>query len=344
MTGPPRQGLSPRAKELVEKGDLDLLTSHANELVTERSWDQLELLREHCRSALQRGKQLWAVSAYIEYRFCLDGPGKWAAHALEMASGRFTLGPLPEVAAGTHKWAELSPYLGGTPQGAMAAHERVLRGDDLSDDKVAGGMPQILDLPLRLAEWEPHYELAEYEPDKLSAPSPRLAPLVPVVSPSVPTTSANPPTGGDPGVLVALEDLAATWANESNGRVEAVAVRGHALDAVRALGAPAVAIVELPVATAISWMAWAAASGGAHGRRRGAAAGRFGAWAVLAALAGVWEDWPRNEKVLGEVAESTHWYAWGAGEPATGWTLNLALETGPPASRTAYAVVAADAY
>jgi len=270
-------------------------------------------------------------------------------HALELASGRFALGPLSEVAASSHGWAELAPHLRRTPEGAMVAHERALRGDDLSGDDVARSMPQVLDLPLRLEAWEPRYALAAYEPDKLSAPSPRLPRLQSVVTSGPPGAPGGPPAlgpsgAGDPEVVAALEDLAATWVRESNGRAEAVAVQGDALDAVRALGAHPVEVAELPAATAISWMAWAAASGGAHGHRRGAAAGRFSAWAVLAALAGIEDEWARNEHVLGEAAGSTRWYAWGAGEPATGWSLRLALQAARPGRRRSYALAAVDAY
>lgn len=31
----------------------------------------------------------------------------------------------------------------------MVAHERVVRGDDLTGDSVAAGLPSVLDLPLR---------------------------------------------------------------------------------------------------------------------------------------------------------------------------------------------------
>jgi hypothetical protein len=39
-------------------------------------------------------------------------------------------------------------------------------------------------------------------------------------------------------------------------------------------------------------MAWAAASGGAHGPRPGAAAGRFAAWWAAATLTDLHADWP----------------------------------------------------
>ena len=174
------RALSPASSELVERGDLDELTRHVNRLVASADWDELAELRVHCRLAVERGKQLWAVAANIEYRLALEAPGRSAAMMLETAPGRFALGPLPEVAASTHTWEELSPHLHPTPQAAMAAHERVMRGDDLTDDLVAIELPEVLDLPWSLQPWEPSYALAEYEPDRMGAPSPKLPALTPL--------------------------------------------------------------------------------------------------------------------------------------------------------------------
>src|SRR5207245_11105617 len=105
-----------------------------------------------------------------------------------------------------------------------------------------------------------------------------------------------------PDAISGLTELAGAWTNESNGRAEAVSVTGTALQAVRALGAPAVRVVELTAAEALAAMAWTAASGGAHGRRRGAAAGRFAIWWALAALGGVVDEWRITSEEMGEVA------------------------------------------
>jgi hypothetical protein len=342
--------LSPESSELVERGDLDELTIHVNGLVAEERWAELDALRELCRRALERGKQLWAVAAHIEYRLCLEAPGRWAALMLETGTGRFALGPLPEVAASTHTWAELSPHLHATPQAAMAGHERVLRGDDLSHDRVAGSLPEVLDLPLHLEAWEPSYALAEYRADRMEAPPPRMPPFGPV--PAGPR--ADGPRADGPGpasrraeadeVSTALEELVTTWTVESNGRAEAVAVCGGALDAISALGTYATALVELGPATALAIMAWAGADGGAHGRRRGAAPGRFAAWWALAALGGLIDQWPPRPDDLRRAAEDARWYAWESRELSMGWTLRLAIEaaSGPHKGR-AWAVAAVDA-
>jgi hypothetical protein len=86
-------------------------------------------------------------------------------------------------------------------------------------------------------------------------------------------------------------------------------------------------------------MAWTAASGGAHGRRRGMAAGRFDAWWAAAAVTGVGDDWPAA--ALGAAVGRLRWFVWDAGEPDTGWWLRLAVED--PVSGRAWAVTAADA-
>ena len=58
----------------------------------------------------------------------------------------------------------------------------------------------------------------------------------------------------------------------------------------------------MTLAEALAWLAWAGASGGAHGRRRGAALGRFGALWVLAAVLDLTDEWPVPLDVLGDRA------------------------------------------
>ena len=163
---------------------------------------------------------------YVEYRLCLEAPGYWAALMLETGTGRFASGPLPEVAASSHSWSELAPHLHPTPQAGMAAHERVLRGDDLTTDPVAATLPEVLDLPLRLEPWEPKYVVAEYHTDSLEAPPPRLPPLQPRDGTGARQTGPDQVSGAGQTsrraetdeVSAALEDLVTTWTEESNGR------------------------------------------------------------------------------------------------------------------------------
>jgi hypothetical protein len=292
--------MNDESARLVELGDLDKLTRLVERLCRLQAWEDLVDLRDRCRKALERGKQLWPIASHIDYRLALEAPAPWAAATLEGGTGRFALGPLPEVAASSHTWAELAPHLPPSP-GA------------------------ILDLPLVLLPWEPSYALATYHADRLESPSPpRAAPRGP----------AGVPQGGpsrwraadDPDAVRALTDLVGAWTAESNGRAEAVAIHGGAVAAVRAIGAPSPRLAQVDPPEAMALMAWAGASGGAHGRRRGAAPGRFAAWWALAALGGLLDDWPVFSHDLEDVLAALCWYVWDAGEPETGWVLRLAVE------------------
>jgi hypothetical protein len=115
-------------------------------------------------------------------------------------------------------------------------------------------------------------------------------------------------------------------------------VEGDAAGAIAALGHTEVAAGGLDGSAALAWMAWAGASGGAYARRRGAAAGRLGAWWAVAALAGL--DWPVEPGALGEALVGMRWLAWEPPEFTSGWGLHLAGEV--PAEGLAFAVAAAD--
>lgn len=311
--------LTARTAQLIEGGDIDGLLAEVDRLCDDGQWGALYRMRELCKRALQRGKQLWPVAAHAEYRLALEAPGTWAARMLDSRSGRFALGPLPEVAASSHEWAELAGDLPAGPVGAMAAHERVLRGEDLTgDDRVD---PHVLELPLVLQPWEPEYPLAEYLPHEARFPTPPP----PVLHPGA-VTRTPPVRLEEPETARALVELATQWSTESNGQAEAVGVAGRAVDAIAALGAHRARTTEVDLATALAWMAWTAASGGAHGRRRGMAAGRFGAWWALAALVGLLDVWPVPPDELEAASADLHFHLWDAGEPDTGWALRLAVE------------------
>lgn len=311
--------------------DIDSLTREVERLCAARDWDALLSLRDVCRAAMERGKQLWPVAAHAEYRLALEAPGPWAAQMLVPGTGRFALGPLPEVAASTHSWDDLAPHAPAGPVAAMAAYERVVRGDDLAGIDVE----PVFDLPLALQPWEPRYPVADYRADKADFPTP-------------PSPSSFRPRGEGAGRLIsapeaerALTELAEAWLTESNGRAEAAAVDGDAAAAVAALGPPTVRLAPIAPAEALAHMAWTAASGGAHGRRRGMAKGRFAAWWTVAALTDSLDDWPLDPDEMGELAHELRWFLWDAGEPVTGWTLRLAVED--PETGRAFAVSAVDA-
>ena len=161
----------------VEAGDLDELVRLVDRLCAARDWDGLAELRDRCHRAHElSGRQLWPAAAHAEYRLALEAPGPWAATVLVDGAGRFAPGPLPEVAASTHEWGELEPHLAlpPGPPAVLTAHERVLRGEDLTAAAVPG--PPVLDLPLRLQAWEPSYPLAAYRAHEADFPRPTRRP------------------------------------------------------------------------------------------------------------------------------------------------------------------------
>lgn len=315
---------------VVERGNPDELLGLVNHLCTDEAWDDLVDLKHRCLEAVTRGKQLWGVAAHIDYRLALEAPGPWAAPVITEGAGRFTLGPLPEVTASTHLWGELDPYLPDGPARSVVAQERVVRGENLLHASVD---PGILEIPLRLELWEPPYPLATYHPSKAEFPPPDLPPMRPVDLPR------NPEIISDVLSTNALTELTTVWTEESNGRSEASAVAGTAADAIAALGLRAARIVQITPQSGVAVMAWAGASGGAHGRRPGAAAGRFAAWWTVSELAGL--EWPPEPAELGEAVHRLAWYAWSDLFPPTGWTLHLAIED--PEEGLAWAVSAVDA-
>jgi len=316
----------------VDRADLDELERVIDACCEARDWDALAELRARCAQAFERGRQLWPIAARAEYRLALEAPAEHAAAVLLEGAGRFALGPLPEVAASTHSWAALAPHVTEGPSAVITLHERVVRGEDCTVGPLPG--PPVLDLPRRLAEWEPDYAVAEYRSDSVHTPMPPTPALERLALPPPPERSTD--IGSD-----ALEDLTRAWTEDSGGRVESVAILGSPLDAIAALRPPTARVAPVTARHAIGMMAWAAASAGAHGRRAGAAAGRFAAWWALAAIADHQGDWPLDGDDLSDAIAELEFVAWDAAEPASGWELRLAV--GSPRRGRAWAVAAIDA-
>lgn len=321
---------------LIHRADLDGLVRLVDDCCATRDWPRLRRLRDRARHAVGTGRQLWPAATLAEYRLALLAPPAWAAGVLDESSGRFTIGPLTEVVAQHHTWAELAPHLEPGPRAAFVAHERVLRGERIDPSTVAAS-PDVLELPYELGAWEPAYQLAEYGDAGADFPSPRRP------RPTGPVEPGDDPVEivEDDDVDLAIRQLLEAWTASSNGQAEIVAVDGTAGDAVFALGITTARWAPIPPDHAVAWLAWAGASGGANGRRRGGAAGRFGALWAVATLGGALDEWPLALPELGEVAAELSWWWWDADEPATGWQLQLAVAA--PADGMAWAISARDA-
>jgi hypothetical protein len=317
--------------QLIEAQDLNGLLRAVDAACEARLWDDLLDLADRCDEAIERGKQLWPIAAHIDYRLALEAPAEQAAAVLEPGVGRFALGPLTEVAASSHSWDELAPHLDVPQVAAYVAQERVLRGESLDGDVRAHA--EVLELPLALQAWEPTYALATFgatfvEVAEPWEPAAQLTPRVPRAAPSV----------EDPELTDALLDLVQPWTTESNGAARACVVDGTAEAAASALTFQDLRMGPLTVAEGLRCLAWAAASGGAHGRRRGAALGRFLAHYVGALAAGV--EWPAAPDDLGFALARLRWYRWDEGAEEEGWVLRVAVEH--PADGWAAALAATD--
>jgi hypothetical protein len=326
-------------RELVEVGDVDALCSHVDSLVLDGRWTSIVSLRNMCRAALERGKQLWPAAAWAEYRLCLDAPAAFCAPLVDSAAAKFTLGPFAEVMAATRSWAELASFLPDSPGAAAVVGERVIRGEDLRADDRAVRLSEGSGLPLVLAPWEPEYPEAIYRLDRVEWHHPDGAQRSLNDVPRVDVTPGR--KINDPGTVRSLLDVVSVWTEESNGRAEAIAVEGSAANAISALGPRSVRVVEVSAQMALATTAWAAGSGGAHGRRRGAGAARVETWWLAANLAGLNEDWPLSIDELGDALRDLRWFLWDDGSPATGWHYRLAVES--PAEELAWAISAVDA-
>jgi hypothetical protein len=297
-----------RTIKAIEASDTDELIRIVDGLCKARDWDALVQLRGRCQEAVTRGKQLWGVDEHIRYRLALEAPAPWAAAVVAEGRTRFTPGPLPEVAASTKTWAEMATHLPPGPERMTFAAERIVRGDTPDEQ---GPLPAI-------QEWEPEYPLATYKANKVETPRPKLPPRVSTELPGDVTVIDDPESES------ALTDLVEPWIDQSNGRCQTVSVEGGALEAIAALGLPAAGIARLDTSEAMAHMAWAAASGGAHGQRRGAAAGRYMAWWVVASVSDL--DWPAEPGNVAKEAEHINWYWFDDDSPPGGWELRLALE------------------
>lgn len=303
--------------DLIEAQDLNGLLRAVDALCERHAWDELIELAERCEDALERGKQLWPITQHIDFRIALEAPGDYAGEVLHPEIGRFTLGPLTEVAASTHTWTELAPHIDLPPVAAYVAQERVLRGEVLTGDERAH--PEVLELPLELMPWEPTYALARYKSNHVEVAEPW--------EPEADLAEVEIGPGeelDEPELTGALLDLVQPWTTESNGAARAVVSNGDAVGAMSLLTYGSLRCGPVTTGEALQRMAWAAASGGAHGRRRGAALGRFLAWHVAALCTDL--SWPADATELGARADSLRWFRWDEGGPEEGWVLRLALE------------------
>ena len=314
---------------LIESSDLDGLVRFVDGLVTNRDWSGIESMRDRCREAVERGKQVWGPAEYAEYRLALDGPPDRAVAVLGDGKGRYGPGPLWEVAASRHSWDELEPLVTVPTLRALIGHERSISGDVVLPDSIDG---RILEIPPTVEPWEPTYPTAVYRGDGADFPEGDRSPLIWADLPDIFDVV------DDEGAGDALLALVRPWWDESSGHADVIQVEGDALGAIRALGPHRARVADVSLREALSAMVWTGASGGAFGSRRGTPVGRTLAWWVLASLLG-YDEIPDDPSALEEASE-LRWVLWDPGDAVGGWAFHLAVED--PQYGMAWAVSAND--
>jgi resuscitation-promoting factor RpfA len=324
--------MSDTLTELIEASDLAGLNRYVDGVCARREWVELIELRDRCEEAVKRGKQVWAVAQFAEYRLALEAPATMAASVLSDGRGRFSLGPLWEVAASTHTWAELREHIDVPTVRAMTAHERSIRGDIVDGVEIDH---RVLGIPVSVQAWEPGYPVAEYRSDRAAFPDDIFDIEMPWIE--LPET-VEPET--EDSVCEILSDLVRPWWEDSLGKAEVVTVDGTIEQAIRSLGPHRVRAVDVPAATALEAMAWAGASGGAHGRRRGTPSGRAAAWWVVLEVLG-YDEVPEDLDAVGSDVDELRWMLWDPGDRVGGWNLHLGIED--PEDGVAWVLSAVDA-
>ncbi len=324
-----------RLDALIHSVDLDGLVRLIDDRCSGHDWAGICRLRERCLAATRdTGRQLWPAATLAEYRLALLAPPEWAATVLDGDAGRFTIGPLSEVAAVHHSWTDLAPHLAPVPVALFVAHERSIRGESI-DAASLGALPPVLDIPVTIQTWEPAYPLSVYAEAGAEHPDPTTSGVLHAV-----TTTKQGVLVDDDATELAVRQLVEAWTTASTGRAEVACVEGTALDALGALGVRSARLVEIPAAEALARIAWAGASGAARGRRRGMAIGRFSMWWLLGALGDLHDEWPPTNDEIEELLANLRWHRWDAFEPEGGWRLQLLIED--DAEGLAWAINATD--
>jgi len=333
--------MSQQLDDLVTRADLDGLVRLIDATCASRDWAHLLEIRAASRQAVQTGRQLWPAATLAEYRLALHSPAAIATQVLRLEASRFTLGPLTEVIAQHHTWDQLAEFLPHEPQSTYVAYECALRGNEIAN---ANELFPALEIPVQSSSWEPQYQLAVYADNEAAFAAPTLPPTSEATTCDISAVDAVTASLIDnESVEQAAHQLAEAWTAQSNGHCTTAFASGEISNALGALGDLQTTNVNLRALSsqdALRWLAWAGASGGAYGRRRGAATGRFGAWWMLAALGDALRSWPLTAEQAGNIAAQWSW-SWWDNEPSSGWQLQLVAHNAT--TNTSWAINASDA-
>ena len=306
-------------ESLIHRVDLDELVRYVDTTCAARDFEHLIDIRDQARAAVHTGRQLWPIATLANYRLALYAPAHLAVRSLDDTARTFMPGPLSEILSVHHSWDELSEHLPSGPDRSLIAYERSLRGDVISTDET-----EALDIPLMPQPWEPQYNIATYDDDGVHCDPPTFPPITTTAS-SLDEHNDNCEIDDD-DTETAVRELFSAWTTESNGKVSMTVVDGSIRDALAVHGIASSGTTPLTTRDAFAWLAWAGASGGAHGARRGMATGRFGAWWLCATITDIVDEWPLTNPQSQQVITGLQWERYTHPDlEQKGWVVHLAV-------------------
>jgi len=319
---------------LIHRVDLDELVRYVDNTCNARDFEHLIEIRDLARAAVNTGRQLWPIATLANYRLALYAPAHLAVRALDDTARTFMPGPLSEILSVHHSWDELAVHLPEGPDRSLVAYERALRGDIISTDESSA-----LDIRVMPYEWEPQYPIAMYDDDGVHCDPPVLDQKT-FYLPSRETFGGDYEIDDD-DTVTAVRELFSSWTTESNGKVSVTVVEGSIREALYSHGVPDAHSAPLSTELAFSWLAWAGASGGAHGTRPGMATGRFGVWWLCATISDRVDDWPLHDPESQRIMQDLRWERFTHPDIDTnGWVVHLAVHD--PSTGVSVVIDAAD--
>lgn len=302
---------------LINSLNHDGLVRYVDSCCSLHDWTELLRVRDKCRLANDSGRQMWPIATLANYRLALHAPTEFAVKALDETNTNFLFGPLSEVIAQHHSWDELKGHLSDIHIADVVAHECGIRGAEISYTPTL----QMFDIPHTLQRWEPRYSPPVYRDSGVQHDPPEfnieMRPL---------ETATQVNVVEDREATNALRAVIEPWISSSNGRAEIRGAEGGVSEALASIGVVRARGHQLSPTDAISLITWAGSSGGAHGRRRGLASGRYSMWWCMAALAGLSDYWPLKPDEIGDITSEFTWWQWDSYEPSSGWRLQIAAE------------------
>ena len=255
---------------LIHRADLDGLVRLVDDCCATRDWALLRRLRDDARHAVGTGRQLWPAATLAEYRLALLAPA-------DVGGRRPRRGLRALLDRPVDRGRRPAPHVGraGAAAGGRATGRvrRPRAGAARRGDRGAStaGLPDVLDLPVRRSPrgsprtaWRPTTTTAA------SSPRPTCRPRLADVELPADAARARRRRRRRPRRCAS---------SSSRGRRRRTAGPRSSPSMATPPGRcarsalPTARWAPLDAAEAVAWLAWAGASGGAHGRRRGAAAG-----------------------------------------------------------------------